>query len=163
MNSSEEPPTKRAKCEHGRQRNGGGVCQHGRRRSTCKECGGASICQHGRVRRQCKDCASIYIGCTVVKQLDGQTVCLGTVVAFKSTGKYTIQYTDGTTAALNKTALKRVLSPTLTKETAAVAVHEPAIETSIAMAEGAGTASTKPTLVSVEEDTAATTAKGLLI
>ena len=92
--------------------------------------------------------------------MDGQTVCLGTVVAFKSTGKYTIQYTDGTTAALNKTALKKVLSPTLTKETAAVAVHEPAVETSIAMAE---TATQKPTLASVEEDTAATTAKGMLI
>ena len=98
-----------------------------------------------------------------MKQLDGQTVCLGTVVAFKSTGKYTIQYTDGTTAALNKTALKKVLSPTLTKETAAVAVHEPAVETSIPMAEGAETATKKPTLASVEEDAAATTAKGMLI
>ena len=95
--------------------------------------------------------------------MDGQTVCLGTVVAFKSTGKYTIQYTDGTTAALNKTALKKVLSPTLTEEPAAVAVHEQAVGTPIAMAEGAEAASQKPTLASVEEDAAATTAKGLLI
>jgi len=31
------------------------MCEHGRRRSTCKECGGASICEHGRHRRQCKE------------------------------------------------------------------------------------------------------------
>ena len=59
-----EPPSKRAKCEHGRQRSkckecgGSGICQHGRRRSRCKECGGASICQHGRQRSRCKKCPS---------------------------------------------------------------------------------------------------------
>ena len=31
-------------------------CVHGRRRSYCKECGGASICEHGRRRSQCKEC-----------------------------------------------------------------------------------------------------------
>ena len=145
-----EPESKRAKCEHRRERN------------RCKECGGASICQHGRQRSKCKDCASIYIGCTVVKQLDGQTVCLGTVVAYKTTGKCMIQYTDGTTAALNKTALKKVLLPTLTEETAAVAVNAPSVETSIAMAERAAAVTDEPTLASVEENAAATTAKGML-
>ena len=49
-------------CQHGRQRNkckecgGGSICQHGRQRSVCKECGGGSICQHGRRRSRCKEC-----------------------------------------------------------------------------------------------------------
>ena len=32
------------------------ICEHGRERSTCKECGGCSICEHGRERSRCKDC-----------------------------------------------------------------------------------------------------------
>ena len=34
----------------------GGLCPHQRRRSQCKECGGASICQHQRQRSRCKEC-----------------------------------------------------------------------------------------------------------
>ena len=45
--------------------------------------------------------------------MDGHCACQGTVVDFKS-GKYTIQYTDGTSAASTKTALMKVLSPVLT-------------------------------------------------
>ena len=49
-------------CEHGRQRGackdcgGSSVCEHGRQRATCKDCGGSSVCEHGKQRRQCKDC-----------------------------------------------------------------------------------------------------------
>ena len=49
-------------CPHGRRRStckecgGSQICEHGRRRSDCKECGGASICEHGRRRSQCKEC-----------------------------------------------------------------------------------------------------------
>ena len=49
-------------CEHGRQRyyckecGGPGICEHGRQRSTCKECGGPGICEHGRQRSRCKEC-----------------------------------------------------------------------------------------------------------
>ena len=32
------------------------LCPHQRRRSACKECGGASICQHQRERSKCKEC-----------------------------------------------------------------------------------------------------------
>ena len=32
-------------------------CDHGRRRSECKECGGSGICEHGRKRGKCKLCA----------------------------------------------------------------------------------------------------------
>jgi hypothetical protein len=54
-------------CQHGRVRSsckdcgGSGICQHGRQRSYCKDCGGSSICQHGRVRSSCKDCGGSSI------------------------------------------------------------------------------------------------------
>jgi hypothetical protein len=32
------------------------MCEHGRIRSVCKECGGSSLCEHGRKRYFCKDC-----------------------------------------------------------------------------------------------------------
>ena len=52
----------RSKCEHGRKRSvckecgGSEICEHDRRRSRCKECGGAEICEHERRRSRCKDC-----------------------------------------------------------------------------------------------------------
>ena len=52
----------------------------------------------------------MFIGRTVAKQAVGDGVCEGTVVSFTTAGsKYRIEYTDGTTAALTKTALKRIL------------------------------------------------------
>ena len=35
-----------------------GVCQHGRVRYRCKDCGGSGICQHGKQRSRCTDCRS---------------------------------------------------------------------------------------------------------
>ena len=32
------------------------LCPHQRRRSDCKECGGAGICPHQRIRSRCKEC-----------------------------------------------------------------------------------------------------------
>ena len=49
-------------CPHGRRRSqckecgGASICEHGRQRSFCKECGGSQICEHGRVRTTCKEC-----------------------------------------------------------------------------------------------------------
>ena len=49
-------------CQHGRRRTqckecgGSQICQHGRRRDRCKECGGSQICKHGRRRGHCKEC-----------------------------------------------------------------------------------------------------------
>jgi hypothetical protein len=58
------PPTK-GSCEHGvKYRSNCTVCRacpHGRRRSQCKECGGASICEHGRIRSTCKECGGSQI------------------------------------------------------------------------------------------------------
>ena len=31
-------------------------CEHKRRRTNCKDCGGSSICEHKRLRNRCKDC-----------------------------------------------------------------------------------------------------------
>ena len=60
----------------------------------------------------CKECASVYVGLIVTKQTVGSGVCEGTVVAFTPHGsKYSIQYTDGTTTMLAKTALTKILSP----------------------------------------------------
>ena len=50
------------KCEHDRRRSeckecgGGSICEHNRRKSECKECGGSAICEHNRVKRHCKEC-----------------------------------------------------------------------------------------------------------
>ena len=74
-----------------------------------------------------------------------------------------VQYTDGTAAALRKTALMKVVAPTLIEETttAPVRMYEPSIETSMAMymSEGAAAATTtkRSTLSSNEEDTPTTT------
>ena len=67
-------------CQHGRQRSkckecgGGSICQHGRRRTTCKECGGASICQHGRIRSRCKECRGQVSASTGGSALDARSV-----------------------------------------------------------------------------------------
>ncbi len=54
-------------CPHGKRRSqckecgGAGICEHGRQRSQCKECGGSQICEHGRQRSQCKECGGASI------------------------------------------------------------------------------------------------------
>jgi hypothetical protein len=50
-------------CEHGRLKRlckdcgGSSICEHGRRRIQCKYCGGSSVCAHGRRKYDCRDCA----------------------------------------------------------------------------------------------------------
>ena len=62
MSSSVETKSPKGICEHGRRKprckecGGIGLCPHGRIRSVCKECGGGSICEHGRVKSVCKEC-----------------------------------------------------------------------------------------------------------
>lgn len=49
-------------CEHGRQKSrckdcgGASVCIHGRQKYYCRDCGGSGVCKHGRRKRTCKDC-----------------------------------------------------------------------------------------------------------
>jgi len=73
-------------CEHDRRRShckecgGASICEHGRRRSQCKECGGASICEHDRQRSQCKECGGASI-CehdrqkSTCKECGGASIC----------------------------------------------------------------------------------------
>ena len=54
-------------CPHGRRRThckecgGASICEHGRQRPKCKECGGSGICEHGRERSTCKECGGSQI------------------------------------------------------------------------------------------------------
>ena len=72
----------------------------------------------------------MFIGRTVAKQTVGHGVCVGTVVSFMTSGyKYCIEYTDGTSAVLTKTALTKLLplppvAGTATDVTYAVAAEE---------------------------------------
>jgi len=54
-------------CEHRKRRStckdcgGASICEHNRRRSECKDSWGASICEHNRKRSRCKDCGGASI------------------------------------------------------------------------------------------------------
>ena len=73
-------------CVHGRRRytckkcGGKGICSHGRQRYQCKDCGGGGICRHARIRSQCKDCGGGSI-CqhkrirSVCKDCGGGSIC----------------------------------------------------------------------------------------
>ena len=56
-------------CQHNRRRSdckdcgGTGICQHNRKRSSCKDCGGTGICQHNRQRSTCSPCTCSSGGC----------------------------------------------------------------------------------------------------
>ena len=62
QSNNNENGNKQSICEHGRQRSrckdcgGSAFCEHGRIRRQCKDCGGSAFCEHGRIRRQCKEC-----------------------------------------------------------------------------------------------------------
>jgi hypothetical protein len=49
-------------CEHRRKKSsckvcgGSSICDHGREKNKCKECGGNGICDHGRRKVNCKEC-----------------------------------------------------------------------------------------------------------
>lgn len=49
-------------CEHGKRKSqcrdcgGSSFCEHGKWKNICRECGGVSICQHGKRKSQCRDC-----------------------------------------------------------------------------------------------------------
>ena len=53
---------KHKKCEHGKRKSeckecgGVSICEHGKVKSQCKDCGGGSICEHGKVKAHCKEC-----------------------------------------------------------------------------------------------------------
>ena len=56
-----------SKCEHGLRKTyckdcgGGGLCEHGKPRHYCKECGGNCLCNHGKRKYRCKECGGSEI------------------------------------------------------------------------------------------------------
>jgi hypothetical protein len=51
-----------SKCEHGKRKSrckecgGSQICEHGKFKSRCKECGGSAFCEHGKLKSYCKEC-----------------------------------------------------------------------------------------------------------
>ena len=76
----------RNKCEHGKRKSrckecgGSEICEHKRVRTNCKECGGSGICEHERRRSQCKECGGSEI-CehkrrrSMCKECGGSEIC----------------------------------------------------------------------------------------
>ena len=101
----------------------------------------------------------MFIGRTVAKQTVGHGVCEGTVVSFTTAGsKYRIEYTDGTTAALTKTALMKVLSPPPIAGTAAETDAASAIIGRTAAGDGISTATEANTEAPPEDETTVSSA-----
>ena len=73
-------------CQHGKRKSqckecgGSEICQHQRIRTTCVECEGSSICEHKRLRARCKECGGTSI-CehkrlrTNCKECEGGSIC----------------------------------------------------------------------------------------
>ena len=86
-------------CEHGRRKSrckeccGSQICEHGRRKSTCKKCCGSSICEHGREKSQCKECFGSQI-CehgrrkSYCKKCGGSQLCKTPLCETYATRKY---------------------------------------------------------------------------
>ena len=49
-------------------------CQHGKRLSRCRDCGGSEFCEHGKIKSRCKDCGGASI-CEHNKRKDGCKDC----------------------------------------------------------------------------------------
>jgi len=76
-----------SKCEHGKRKSyckecgGSQICEHERIKSSCKECGGSQICKHGRQKIFCKECCGSQI-CehgkrkTECKDCGGISICI---------------------------------------------------------------------------------------
>jgi hypothetical protein len=74
------------KCEHGKKKSlckecgGSGICEHGKRKDYCKDCGGSQICEHGKNKSSCKECDGSQI-CehgkhkTYCKECGGSQIC----------------------------------------------------------------------------------------
>ena len=77
---------KTKKCEHGirksrcKQCGGSSICEHGKQKSRCKECGGGSICEHGKLTFSCRECGG-SVFCehgkrkAECKQCGGSAIC----------------------------------------------------------------------------------------
>jgi hypothetical protein len=54
--------TKHTICEHKKRKTlckvcgGGSLCPHKKQKQTCRECGGSSLCDHSKQKSKCKQC-----------------------------------------------------------------------------------------------------------
>ena len=54
-------------CEHNKRKSrckecgGSQICEHNKHKSHCKECGGSQICEHNKYKTQCKECKGSQI------------------------------------------------------------------------------------------------------
>jgi hypothetical protein len=59
-----DPKTKHTICEHARRKTlckecgGGSLCKHGKQKQLCRLCDGSSLCDHFKQRSKCKSCRS---------------------------------------------------------------------------------------------------------
>ena len=67
---------------------GGSMCEHGKRRALCRECGGSEYCEHGKQRKYCRECNGSQI-CTHGKRRAFCLSCGGSAYCehTSSTGK----------------------------------------------------------------------------
>jgi hypothetical protein len=75
-----------SKCEHGKRKSrckecdGSEFCEHGKRKSRCKECDGSEFCEHGKRKSRCKECDGSEF-CehgkfkSICKECGGSTLC----------------------------------------------------------------------------------------
>jgi hypothetical protein len=75
-----------SKCEHGKRKSrckecdGSEFCEHGKRKSRCKECDGSEFCEHGKFKSICKECGGSTL-CehgkrkSICKECGGSQIC----------------------------------------------------------------------------------------
>jgi hypothetical protein len=69
--------SERYKCEHKKRKSycrecgGGGICEHQKQKSTCKECEGGNICQHKKIKSKCIKCG----GGSICKHNKIKSIC----------------------------------------------------------------------------------------
>lgn len=68
----------KSKCEHNRKKSicrdcgGVGICEHNQYKTRCKICGGGSLCEHNRFRSRCKEC----FGGSICEHNKDRTQCI---------------------------------------------------------------------------------------
>jgi len=73
------------KCEHNKRQSsckdcgGSQICKHNKHQSSCKDCGGSQICEHNKQRSSCKDCGGSQI-CEHNKQRNKCKDCGGSQI-----------------------------------------------------------------------------------
>ena len=90
------------------------ACPHGKKRSECKECGGASICEHGRVRSKCKGTVGLKSASTVVSApgarravvVESASTVVGALIARRAVGVKSASTVVSALSARNAAGLK---------------------------------------------------------